>query len=161
MSNKWEFWGSISLFCMAIGIWLLTYQDMPQILPFVFLLGGMTGFLVMLACYIGQDPENVENTADVIIPDEELANCMMDLIYICRYLPSGQIQLRDLVSLMQRKGHRTVAAMAAIKVLLRINNLASRNRYLYYFENRQECIDFKLSTRLHGLKASINSESGK
>jgi hypothetical protein len=156
MSNKWEFWGSISLFLLAIGIWLLTYQDMPQFYPFACLLGGMVMFLVMLACYIGQDPENVENTPNVDVPDEELANCMIHLIFICRYLPSGQIQLRDLVSLLHRKGHRAVAAMAAIKVLLRINHLAARNGYLFYFENKDECIDFKLQTRLHGLKASMN-----
>lgn len=129
---------------------------MPQFYPFVFLLGGMVGFLIMLACYIGQDPDNVENAPDVVIPDEELANCMIDLIYICRYLPSGQIQLRDLASLLNRKGHRTVAAMAAIKVLLRINHLAARNGYLFYFDNKEECIDFKTQTRLHGLKASLN-----
>ncbi len=158
MSNKWEFWGSISLFCLAIGIWLLTYQDMPQFYPFLFLFGGMVLFLVMLACYIGQDPENVESAPDVNIPDEELANCMIDLIYICRYLPSGQIQLRDLASLLQRKGHRAVAAMAAIKVLLRVNHLAARNGYLFYFENRDECIDFKTSTRLNGLRSSINND---
>ena len=129
---------------------------MPQFYPFVFLLGGMTGFLIMLACYIGQDPENVENAPDVKIPDEELANCMIDLIYICKYLPSGQIQLRDLASLLNRKGHRAVAAMAAIKVLLRINHLAARNGYLYYFDNKEECFDFKTQTRLNGLKSSLN-----
>jgi hypothetical protein len=158
MTNKWEFWGSISLFCMAIGIWLLTYQDMPQFYPFACLLGGMVMFLVMLACYIGQDPENVENAPTVKIPDEEFANAMLDMLYLCKYLPSGQIQLRDLTMLMHRKGHRIVAAHAVIKVLLKLNYLAARNGNLYYFDNQDECIDFKTQTRLNGLKASINNK---
>ncbi len=156
MLNKWEMWAAVSLFLMAIGIWLLTYQDMRLLFPFSFLFGGGVTFLVCLACLIGQDPENIENSAPVKIRDEELADCMIDLIYICRYLPSGQIQLRDLTMLMSRKGHRIVAAYEAIKVLLRVNKLAARNGNLYYFENKDECLDFKLQTRMNGLKSSIN-----
>lgn len=155
MVNKWEFWGSISLLFMAIGTWLLVYK-IPQIFPFCFLFGGMFLFLVMLACLIGQDEKALEEMDDVKTTNEELSNCMVDLMFICQHIPSGQIKIRDLVSLMVRKGHRIRCSCQAIKVLLKYNRLASRNGYLYYFDNQKECSDFKAQTKLNGLKSSLN-----
>lgn len=129
---------------------------MPPLYPFVCLLGGMVLFLVMLACLMGQDPDVLAKEPQRNIPQEDLTNAMLDMMYICKYLPSGQIVLRDLTTLMVRKGHRIVAAQESIKILLKHNHLALRNGYLYYFDDRNECLDFKTRTRLNGLKSSLN-----
>lgn len=156
MKNKWELWCSICLFCLGLGIWFLT-MDSTTVPAFVFLLAGMMFFLVTLACYIGQNPKSEEEAVQFAgnVSKEELANCIIDIITLLSYAPENKLDLKDVQALIQKKGHKLVSSMGAVKFLLLHNHCALRNGKLYYFQHTEECIFFKKQTKADGLRSSI------